>query len=400
MGLQVHCMRQTEMLRTLLIADDREAVELIGSLIRTTGELTLERVVPVTPGSFHLPMALQTLSLDVILLDVSNEAKAFGQYRCVREKSGEIPVVTFAMNADPPDTPHALELPLSAHGLMRTVREALHAGGSQRKENVVAIVPAKAGGGATTIAINTAARLAGAFGKRVLVCENDLRSGVIAELLGLEPKASMQQTLESADSAEALIWPRHVSNKSGVDFLLTRREQTQYRPRWHDYRHLLSFVSKRYDNVLFDMPERIDDAAAEVVQSAKRVYLMTTPEILSLELARQRLSELRSFGVDASRLKLIVNRHHSTDMPARHIEDILQCSVDLVIPNNYPVVRAATLANSFVDRHTALGRAYQKLAGMIASGYTPLTAETNKWSFFGLLRPARRYNEALVVQRG
>lgn len=383
------------MIRTLLIADDREAVELLGSLVRATGELTLERVVPVAPGSHQLTMALQTLAPDVVLLDVSDAGKAFRVYEQLRAMDSEIPVVTVSIDFQVVLTPFALEPPLSVAGLMQTVRAAVNARRASHKENVIAILPAKAGGGATTITINAAAQLAAIFGKRVLVCESDLRSGVIAELLGLKPNASMQQTLESADSVETLIWPRHVCHKDGVDFLLTRREQTSYLPRWHDYHHLLSFVSQRYDNVVVDMPDRINDATAQVVQSAKRVYVTTTPEILSLGLAKERIAELHAMGVEASSLRVIVNRQHSTDMQLRQVEEILNCPVELAIPNDYPAVRAATLARTFVDSGTSLGRSYEKCAGLIASGYRPVPIAESKHSLFGFMRPARRYAASL-----
>jgi len=392
--------REQQLIRTLLIADDREAVELLGSLIRSTGELTLERVLPVTPGSHQLTMALQTLAPDVILLDVSDAGKAFRVYEQLRAMDSEIPVVTVSIDFRVVLTPFALEPPLSVPRLMQTVRAAVNARRGRHKENVVAILPAKAGGGATTIAMNAAARLAGVFGKRVLVCESDLHSGVIAELLGLKANASMQQTLESADSAETLIWPRHVCHKDGVDFLLTRRGNNAYRPRWHDYHHLLSFVSPRYDTVLVDMPDQIDDATAEVVQCAKRVYVTTTPEILSLCLAHERIAELRAMGVDATNIRVIVNREHSTEMQSRQIEEILKCPVELVIPNDYPAVRAAALARTFVDGRTTLGRSYEKFAGLMASGYRPLPVAVTKPSLFGFMRPARRYAESLAVQRG
>ena len=87
-------------------------------------------------------------------------------------------------------------------------------------------------------------------------------------------------------------------------------------------------------------------------------------------------------------------------MQSRQIEEILNCPVELAIPNDYPAVRAATLARTFVDSGTSLGRAYEKCAGLIANGYRPLPVAANKHSLFGFMRPARRYAETMAVQRG
>lgn len=359
----------------------------------------MDSITGVVPGCYQLTRALQTSVVDVILLQVTDSSKARSIYEYLAETVPEIPVITFATNSRAMRSQFALTLPLSVHGLMDTIRAAVHSKAVRRRENVIAMMPAKAGCGATTITINIAARLAGTLQRRVLVCESDLRSGVIAELLGLQTKAPIQETLRSAESAEALIWPRHICNKAGIDFLLTRRTGTQYQPRWHDYFHLLSFAAKRYDNVVFDLPELIDDATAEVVQAASKVYLIATPELLSLDLAHQRLADLREAGVDASNIRVLVNRHHNSEMKAHQIEEILDCPVEMLLPNNYPAVHAATAANTFVDSRTELGRSYQKCAAIIARGNRPEFTKP-KGGLFGFLRPARRYEESLAIQRG
>jgi pilus assembly protein CpaE len=254
-------------------------------------------------------------------------------------------------------------------------------------ENVIAILPAKAGGGASTIAINTAQRLAQCFGKRVLVAECDLNSGTIAETLGLIPRESTARTLESADAAETLMWPRHVCRKDGVDFMLTAREWHGYRPTWHDYHHLLSFVAERYDCVLFDLPEVVDDATSEVVWAAKKVYVMTTSEIASLELARQRLAELRLAGVPLDRIRILVNRHHASDPSSEQISELLGCAVEMTLPNDYRAVQVAIGGRTFVAAQTVLGRSYMRLASVVAGQHH---SGVSTRSFFGLFRTASR----------
>ncbi len=69
-----------------------------------------------------------------------------------------------------------MELPFSAHNLIKTTQEAIRGRGRSNYSNVTAILPAKKGGSATTIATNAAAYLARAFGKKVLVVECDLQS--------------------------------------------------------------------------------------------------------------------------------------------------------------------------------------------------------------------------------
>jgi MinD-like ATPase involved in chromosome partitioning or flagellar assembly len=384
------------MLHSILVSDDRESAELLGSLARACGDLKLDGTLPASVGSYLLTRALQTLDLDVVFLDVSNVSKAQALYRQIREYNSRASVIGFATNGCAPAsdvTPFSLQFPLSLSAFQHTLREAVRGSRQHPLGNVFAILPAKAGGGASTIAINTAQRVAQCFGKRVLVAECDLHSGTIAETLGLRLKESMARTLQSADAAETLMWSRHVCRKDEIDFLLTAREWHGYQPSWHDYHHLLSFVAKRYDCVLFDLPEVIDDAASEVVWAAKRVYVMTTPEISSLDLARQRLAELRLAGVPPQRTRILVNRYHAGDPTTEQLSELLDCPVEMTLPNDYRAVQAATYGQKFVAPQTALGRSYTKLASLLEGAPDPAVA---KRSFFGFLRPATRYAESPI----
>jgi cellulose biosynthesis protein BcsQ len=381
-------------LHAILITDDREAAELLGSLIRSSGQIHLDRVFCPSPSHYQLTVALNSLTSDIALIDVSNPDQTRELYEQIRAKAPKLAVAGFSIAATPHErskgvVPFTLELPLTIPALLRTVRDAIHAKNPKPLKNVFAILPAKAGGGASTIAVNTAAYIARLFQKSVLVAECDLRSGTIADRLNLKPQQSTGQTLGCADVASSLIWPRHICRKEGIDLLLTTRDRNECRPEWHSYYHLLSFVSPRYDCVLLDLPELINDATAEVAQSAAAVFIVTTQEFLSLRLALERVREVEAAGVKRSRIRILVNRFQSGDVPSDQIAQILGCEVECVFPEDYRIVNDAILANSFVDPHTRLGSAYRSFAGFIAGEQGRPAREEKKRSFFEAFRPAR-----------
>ncbi len=380
------------MLHALLITDEREAAELLSSLIRSSGQIILDRVFSPAPSTYQLTTALNTLALDVALIDVSNPEQAAATYERIREKGPQIAVIGFSAGSAGRQcpttiTPSTLDLPFSLSGLLTTVREAVHSVSVRPYKNVYAILPAKAGSGASTIAVNVAAQLAQSRDQRVLVADCDLHSGTIAESLDLHPRQSISQTLNSADVAETLIWTQHVRHKAGIDFLLTTRE-IGFGPEWHSYYHLLSFVTRRYQCVLVDLPELVNDATAEVVQSAENVFVVTTPEILSLRLARQRIEELHAAQVEGSRIKVLVNRWHRNDLKPREIAEILDCEVAFAFPNDYPEVRNAITARSFVDSNNKLGRAYGSWASTMVGSSVAQAKEQRHRTFWELFRPA------------
>lgn len=377
------------MLHGMLITDNKETAELIGCLSRSSQQLVLDRVFCPSPGPYPLTIALNTLSLDVVFLAVSDPAQGFSLYRQIREKNATAAVVGFSAepyqaSADP--TAFLLKPPYTVPNFLVTVRGAVEASHPLPHTNVVAIMPAKAGGGATTIAVNLASQLVGSFSRRVVVADCDLRSGTIADRLGLHAQQSIWQTLSLADASETLIWPQHICRKDDIDFLVTDRDRRMSRPEWHSYHHLLTFLSRRYDHVILDLPELVNDATAEAVRSASMVYVMTTPEVLSLALAKERLADLEFAQVGRSRIRILVNRRHPDDPSSQHISEFLGCPVGAVFPDDYRAANAATTAQSFVATNTHLGKSYLSFAEMLA-GKKPSPEIKRDPSFLGAFFP-------------
>jgi len=358
------------MIHSLVIANDAESADLIGRLARASGQVAVDRVFCPAPRHYELAHVLNTLAPDVVLLDTSRRGEAACLYEQFQEKTPSLPVVGFCVSDSQAQAPtvFSLSMPLSPRALMDTVRAAIRATRKEGHRNVIAILPSKAGSGASTITMNVAAQIAGYHRKSVIALDADSRSGTIADCLGMRPQVSIEETLGLADVAQTLIWPRHVMQNAAIHFLLTNRDAKAARPEWHQYHHLLAFLSRKYDLTLVDLPERIDDANAQILQSAARVYVATTPEFLSLTLARQRIAEIEAAHVDRSRIRILINRWHSKDLKPKDVATLLGCPVEGVFPNDYPAVRAAIEKRAFVASRTRLGAAYRAFAGFLIGG--------------------------------
>jgi cellulose biosynthesis protein BcsQ len=359
------------MLHTLVSTVDKDSADVLQRVIRETGHFILDRVFSPYPSPYEMSRALSTLRLDVVFLDMTYTGAAVSLVEQIRSVDALLPIVGFSTQASRPvpslNLAGFMELPLSARNLVNTTRDVMRGRSRSNYSNVTAILPAKAGGGATTIATNAAAHLARSFGKKVLVVECDLQSGTIGERVGSRPLRSISETLESADVASTLIWPQHVFRKDDVDFLLTNRRMPIRPPAWHDYHHLLKFVANRYDHVILDLPDVVGDAASEALHAASSIYIMTTPELLSLSLVPQRLTELEAAQVDRSRVHILVNRWQAGDMSKADVAAMLGCKVTALFPNDYRAVNNAILNQSFVDSGTRLGKAYRSFAATLAN---------------------------------
>jgi len=393
------CFGEREMLHALISTENRDSGDLLQRLIRETGQFVLERVFSTRPTHYELGRALNTLRLDVVFLDVTKTERAESVFEQIRRSDASLPIIGFSTETSPKvsfDLGGVLEVPFSAGKVTRIVRQAIRDSGLSNYPNVTAIMPAKAGGGATTIAINVAFQLSRSFRKKVLVVECDLQSGTISERVGSRPGRSISETLECADVASTLIWPQHVFRKEDVDFLTTKRATPIRPPAWHDYMHLLRFVAGRYDHILLDLPDVVTDATAEAVHAASSVYIMTTPEPLSLSLVSQRLADLEAAQVDRSRVRILVNQWQSGNVGLADLTAMLGCDVAATFPNDYRAVNTANVNQSFVDSATRLGKACRAFSATLSD--EPDVPASSRFGLF--LKPLRMNSASHVGQRG
>src|SRR5438045_3059693 len=96
--------------------------------------------------------------------------------------------------------------PVTIKEFQAGVFRGIHKLRSGLQENLVAFLPAKAGSGCTTVALNTAGRLAGALGHKVLLIEGDLNSGVLSILLNVKAPRSLLDALENSSRLDYSLW--------------------------------------------------------------------------------------------------------------------------------------------------------------------------------------------------
>lgn len=240
------------------------------------------------------------------------------------------------------------------------------------------ILPAKAGCGASTVALCTAAVLALELRKRTLCIDADLRSGVLSVMMDCTLNGSTQEALTVASEMDHFRWDACVTKHLNVDFLLSSGNPTNPLPDWTNYFALLRFVQSRYDTILVDLPEVINGATEEVVRRSSAIYVVSTQEIVALKLAERRIADLLRWGVSQDRIRIIINRWHSRDAAMNDVARFIGLPIAFTIPNDYPRLRAALLNNQLpLSTTTPLGKVFlqfaQKLAGVTPASTTPET---------------------------
>jgi pilus assembly protein CpaE len=383
------------MFSAMLFAQDRVGSKTIERIALESRDICIYKTMHVFPTSYVLTRLMNTFKPDLIFVELSPLEDALVLARTARVLARHTAVIGYLWKAPDPEVERAcdagvleiLPSPLTREGLQGAVERAVSKARPELQDNLLAFMPAKAGSGATTVAIQVAGCLARDLDKKVLMIDADLHSGLVGVLLKVQAEYSIVHALENAAQLDGTLWGRIVTQAHGLDLLLTPQPIRPAAMSWGNYHQLLQFVRGRYDEVVVDLPEVVNDATGEIVRRAKRVFLVTTPELPALVLARQRCSMLEERGVPPHRVEIIVNRWKETEIAIQEIERLLQERVAAVFHNDYQCVRRAIQEGRLLGPKSVLGRAFAAFAGRL-SGVTPQEEERSRaGSFLGSLMP-------------
>ncbi len=275
-----------------------------------------------------------------------------------------------------------LEIPMTQDTFESSIRDGIRKVRACVSNKLSVFLPSKAGSVSTTIALNIAGAFAAGLGKKTLLIEADLHSGLLSTLLNVSPSLPIVDALARAGDLDYSTWTKYVVQAAGLDALLTDRCKVRPLPSWMNYHQLLRFVLGRYDQIVVDLPEVINDATEELVRSAHAVLVVSTPELLSLTLARNRLAELSRRQMPSERVHVVLNRWHRQDMTLEDAENFLKYKVVTALPNDYKSVNKSIVGGMLIPPDSELGRGIGALAKWLA-GEAPDVPKPKVSSWFG-----------------
>ena len=359
------------MFNAILFAQDPVAAQVIEQLADGSGLVAIQKTVSTFPNNYELTVLLNTHDPDLIFIDLGEWEGASATASMIHTLRPDITIIGFGGGwadrmksmCDQVGISELLVSPVTLKDFQASVYRGIHSRRSDLLENLIAFVPAKAGCGCTTIALNIAGRLTD-LRHKVLLMEADLNSGVLSILLNVKSQRSLLDALENSSQLDYSLWSSCIVQKYNIDLLLSNRSKPF--PSWGNYHHLLEFARSRYDTIVVDLPEVANDATEEILRRAKFVFVVCTPEVPPLKLAQRRCAELESRGIPANRIGIIVNRWHETDVKEADVENVLEHGVAAIFPNDYASVQEATQNCRLVNAETELGKTFLSLARLLA----------------------------------
>ena len=133
-------------------------------------------------------------------------------------------------------------------------------------------------------------------------------------------------------------------------------------------------------------------AFAQPIQyiESKKVFLVCTPEIPSLHLAREKYQYLHSLDL-GDRVTVLLNRCGKRNvLSTPQIEDLLGLPVQFTFPNDYHSVNQAMAEARPAEASSDFGKGCAALATAMLEHKTPATSDKKRFIEFFTISPSRQ----------
>jgi pilus assembly protein CpaE len=330
--------------------------------------------------------------VDVVLVEASRIAFPLEEFvRRIRNTAAQSAVFVLNADASPELILEALRAGANEYlypPLADTLRDALQRlsavrskGGSNTSNalgKVFGFLSARGGCGATTIAVHVAANLArqtgaGATKQTALLADFDFDAGLLRFLMKSKTTYSVRDAIDNLRRMDSSLWKGLVSSHAdGLDVIPAPDEVAAKRPPGREETmHLMRFIRSTYTVAIADFGRDISVAALDSLPELETLYLVTTPDLTSLERAKRAIGNVegRGFGgnrLGVNRLKVVLNRAGDRGKPdLEAIEAFLGCPCESVLRNDHMALYEAYSEGRFLPPSCALGKELQALADSI-----------------------------------
>ncbi len=347
------------MLTALIFGTHGETTSQLQQLCSLTQDVCVYRTLERYPQSHESLRLLNSFSPQLVFLGADDEAAVHAVEHDIRSIQPSTAILGVSAHSKRLDIFESTfggftvcPVPCSPDDFRAAVFQALESVGGKKNGSVFAFQPAKAGSGATTTALFVSHILATLAEKRVLVLECDLHAGPISMLYNLRPTYSIMDALEDSHRLTDETWSEMVTHTGGIDVLssVSRLGVREVSP-W-GYQRLLSFVRSRYDVIIADLPEVVDNATEVVARAAQAVFIVTAPSAPSLFLAARRRYDLEARGVGTVKVKYVINRKRADQGIPREAGWVIEAEKIAAIPTEPALVDASELKMESVDSAT------------------------------------------------
>jgi pilus assembly protein CpaE len=239
---------------------------------------------------------------------------------------------------------------------------------ARRQGKLISFMPVQGGNGASTVSMHVAEAIARDTEEKVLLMDFDFHSGTVAFRLCLKPQHTVLDLLNKKSLSDG-DWGRLASTFNAFHVLVAPPSNVAVSvDMLSRIPQALEAARRAYTYTIADLPDPLFTSSRAILKMSDRVFLVCTPEITSLHLARRKAQQIRDAGVPNDRLGLLVNRVGAWgSFQPSEVQRVVGTPVVWTLDNDYAALHQATLAGGLVAEGSSLSMQFREFAGHMRS---------------------------------
>lgn len=328
---------------------------------------------------------IQDVRSEVVLVDIDphNPARAISTIELIQASTNEIVIFAMGEMTNPATIVAAMRAGareyLERNATAESIADAFTRFATLRSKNrpssgrarVCAVMNAKGGAGATTVAVNTATALQELYGGVLLVDLAPL--GHTALHLNVRPTFGIVDALQNLHRLDTSLLDGLMTECcGGLQLLAGPQQPAVVTPAAAELARLFDLLVAQFRYVVVDCSNRVDQTARMVCELCNTLLIVAQTDVVSLW-STNRLQAFLNEGNGQDRVKLLLNRYKK--IPGFTDEDVeraTNCKLLWKIPNNYQVVAPAIDKGMPIalQENQEIGRSFRSLAAALAEADT------------------------------
>ncbi|MEM7190117.1 MAG: AAA family ATPase, partial [Pseudomonadota bacterium] len=273
-----------------------------------------------------------------------------------------------------------LVYPVTVPSIISAISDVYAEPGSQKVGKIHAVMGAKGGAGASTVAQNLALELSRRQGADVLLIDLDMCFGTASLNLDVEANQGLMELIDQGDRLDVATLDR-VLVKRGLHLnLLGAVHALDYTRSLEatGLDHILQVASNHIPQIVLDIPHVWEEWTERCMQTADTVTVVSTAELPSLRNAQTLMTHLKTIRPNDKPPKLVLNQvgMRRQEITPRDVQSVLKVDPVVSIPfEPKPFSRAEATGKMLAEMgRSTLTKCFDQVADAVVPPYVPPAA--------------------------